>query len=298
MQPAGLIFPIPRPRRAAVLGQGKKQLRTDLTYASIFESRGRGNSEARFDGEIARMAFQFSYGMGNGGEISIEPSLMHASSGALDNIVNDFHDLTGFAGGGREGSTNDQYSMYLAKDGVTAYALEEDQILFGDLPVSWTQVIRDEDQGGPAVSLRATVELPTGDESRGGGSGGVDVAAGVLLERSVGRWTFTGGVDGMHADDPSDFRDADINIRTLLLGSGGVEYRWSDRTSLLMQAVLQMPLTRDLPFEEIDREILDLGFGLSRDLTPGSRLTLSFHEDAVAASGPDLTLYAGLVFNW
>ncbi|MFT5734976.1 MAG: hypothetical protein ACJAZN_002090 [Planctomycetota bacterium] len=298
MQPAGLIFPIPRPRRAAVLEHGKFALRTDVTYSSIFESRGRLDSAARFDGEIARASARLAYGLGGGGEISIEPSALFGSSGFLDQVLNDFHEFTGFAGGGREQTGNGQYAMRLERDGVTAWEFEEDQILLGDLPVSWTQVLRAEDGHGPAVSVRTTIELPTGDEDRGSGSGGIDVGAGVLLERSLGRWTFTGGMDGMQADQPRRFRDAGIDVRTLLLASGGVEYRWSNRTSLLFQAVLQMPLTRDLPFEEIDREILDLGFGISRDLSKGTRLILSFHEDAVAASGMDASLYAGLVFSW
>ena len=120
----------------------------------------------------------------------------------------------------------------------------------------------------------------------------------MILERSLGRWTFTGGVDGVKVSQPTGFRQAGIEVRTLLLVNGGVEYRWSRKTSLLLTAVLQTPLTRDLPFEEIDREILDLGFGLSRDLTDAARLTLAFHEDAVAASGPDLSLFAGLEFSW
>ena len=298
MQPAGLIFPIPRPRRAKVLEAGAREVRPDLTYSSIFESRGRGGSEARFDGEIARLSARLAFGIGNGAEITLEPQLLYGTSGALDEIVDDFHELTGFASGGRGLYGNDQYMMRLVRNGVTAYELQEDQILLGDLPVSWVQQIRPEDQNGPAVSTRLTVELPTGDEDRGSGSGGIDVAAGVLIEQSVGRWTFTGGVDGVKASQPSRFKDAGVGVRTLLLASGGVEYRWSRKMSLLAQAVLQMPLTRDLPFEEIDREILDLGFGIARDLGEGTRLVLSFHEDAVAASGPDLSLYAGLVFSW
>lgn len=298
MQPAGLIFPIPRPRRAKVLEAGAREARADVTYSSIFESRGQGVDAVRFDGEIARASAQLAFGLGGGAEITVEPQVLFGSSGALDQIVDDFHSFTGFAGGGRELFENDQYQMKLVRGGVTAYELQEDQILLGDLPVSWVQSIRPEDSHGPAVSTRLTVELPTGDEDRGSGSGGVDFGAGVLLERSMGRWTFTGGIDGMHASDPTRFRDARVGVRTLLLASGGVEYRWSRKMSLLGQAVLQMPLTRDLSLEEVDREILDLGFGASRDLGGGTRLILSFHEDAVAASGPDLSLYAGLVFSW
>ena len=72
-------------------------------------------------------------------------------------------------------------------------------VRFGDLPITLVSRIREEDGDGPAVAARFTIELPTGDEGRGTGSGGIDAAAGVILERSVGRFTFFGGVDGLYA---------------------------------------------------------------------------------------------------
>ena len=57
-------------------------------------------------------------------------------------------------------------------------------------------------------------------------------------------------------------------------------------------------MTDDLPLEEVDGEILDVGVGVAHDLTRESALTISFHEDAVAASGPDFTLYFGLTFGF
>ena len=102
----------------------------------------------------------------------------------------------------------------------------------------------------------------------------------------------------MLVDQPDRFVEAGIDVRSVFFASGGIEYRWNRHVSLLGQAVLQMPLTRSLSFEEIDREILDLGFGLAFDVSDNGVLTLTFHEDAVAASGPDVMVYAGLAFRF
>lgn len=298
LQPASLIFPSPRPRRGVLLDRGEVRIEAGVAYASIFERKVESFDAADFDGEIARGSLMLSYGASDDFELVIEPSVLFAQSGFLDRIVDEFHAFTGFAGGGRETYPRNLYSMTLERNGVTAYELAEEETLFGDLPISLVARVRGEDDGGPAVAARLTVELPTGDEARGSGSGGIDVAAGVSLEKSVGRWTFFGGADGLLVDQPDSFQDAGIEVRSLLFTSGGVEYRWNRHVSLLGQAVLQMPLTRDLTFEEIDREILDLGFGLAFDVSKGGVLTLTFHEDAVAASGPDLTVYAGLAFRF
>ena len=99
-------------------------------------------------------------------------------------------------------------------------------------------------------------------------------------------------------DTPRAFLDAGLDVDFLLFAGAGAEYRWSDRTSLLLQLQYRSPLTEDLPLEEIDREILDLGVGVAHDLTRESALTISFHEDVVAAAGPDFTFYFGLSFGF
>ena len=297
LQPAAIGFPSPRPARATVAAPGEGRALVDLQYSSIFEREVRPQRAASFDGEVARLAADLTFGVGPGVSLGIEPALYFASSGFLDATVDAFHQLTGLPGGGRESFPRDQYSMELERAGVTAWSLEEDAVLLGDLPLTLTARVQEEGGGRPAIAARLTVEAPTGDVSRGSGSGGWDTAAGVLVERSLGRWTLTGSLDGVQVDRPRAFRDAGIDVDFLLLAAAGAEYRWSDRTSLLLQLQYRSPFTDDLPFEEIDREILDIGVGLATDLGPGQQLTLSFHEDAVAASGPDFVLYAGLAFG-
>ncbi|MEM9381525.1 MAG: DUF3187 family protein [Planctomycetota bacterium] len=297
-QPLGQVFPNPRPRRAQLLEPGTGRATLDLEYSSIFERNVDPGQAASFDGETARVTTRIAYGVGPGTELLVEPAVQFASSGFLDRVVDEFHAFTGFAEGGRDTFPRDQYSMFVENQGRTAWELEENEILLGDLPVTLLVQVRDEDDDGPAIAARVTLEIPTGDESRGGGSGGWDTAAGVLVERSLGRWTLTASLDGVHVDQPRALVEAGVDIRTMLFAAGGVEYRWTDRLSLLGQALFRSPITRSLPFEEIDREILDLGFGAAFDVARDVTLTASFHEDAVAASGPDLTFYLGLAVGF
>jgi hypothetical protein len=72
-----------------------------------------------------------------------------------------------------------------------------------------------------------------------------------------------------------------------------MELRWNDRLSLLTQLLWTSPLTSDIDLEEISREIFDLGLGAAYDMKSGGRLFVSFHEDLVAATGPDFSLLIG-----
>jgi hypothetical protein len=298
LQPAALIFPSPRPARASLPSSGERRALVDLQYSSIFEQNATLEGAARFDGEVGRLAANLLLGLGEGAALALEPSLIFASSGFLDAAVDAFHALTGLPGGGRESAPRDQYAMSLERGGSTAWSLEEDELLLGDLPLTAMMTVLDEGADQPGIAARFTLELPTGSESRGSGSGGWDTAAGVVLEKSSGRWTFTGHLDGVQVDTPRGFLDARLEVDFLLFAGTGVEYRWSDETSLLLQLQYRSPLTDDLPLEEVDGEILDVGVGVAHDLTRESALTISFHEDAVAASGPDFTLYFGLTFGF
>jgi len=298
LQPVGVIFPAPRPSRATLPETGEVRSLVDLQYSSIYERNSTFTEAARFDGELARLAANLLLGVGDGVAFAIEPSLVFASSGFLDAMVDAFHELTGLPGGGRERFPRDQYSMDLSRRGATAWSLEEDQVLFGDLPITGMATVVEEGPGRAGVAARVTVELPTGDVSGGSGSGGWDTAAGVVAEKSSGRWTFTGHLDGVYVDAPRAFLEAGVDVGFLMFAGAGAEYRWSDTTSLLLQLQYRSSLPEDVAFEEIASEILDVGVGVAHDLTRESSRVVSFHEDAIAAAGPDFTLYFGLSFGF
>ena len=177
-----------------------------------------------------------------------------------------------------------------------AYRLEEDRLGFGDVPVVLTHQVRTQDADGPAVAVRAGVELPLGSEGRGFGNGGVDWGVGALLERTWHRWSLFGGLNWISPHQGSSFKDAGVELLDRVELLFGSELRLGPRTSFLVQLSWIGPMTDSIPLEEIDREILDVGVGLARDLAGGGRWTVSFHEDAVAATGADFGVR--LALDW
>jgi hypothetical protein len=292
--PLALIFPGMTPRRATTVEPGQNEALVTLAYSSIFEVNGKAGDRVAFDGELARGSVRIRHGLDAESDLEVEIAAIYATSGFLDAFVQDFHQSTRFADGGRSEVENDQFAMFLREDGERIFEVEEDRVSLADLPIVWTRRIVHEGEGVPAVALRACLELPTGSFERGAGNEKVDYAAGALAEKSFERWTVTGSVDWIFTQRPSSFVGTGVDVSDLLVLQNGWEYRWTEHTSLLAQLSWTSPMTDDFDFEEINREILDVGVGFSHDLGKGVRWLASFHEDAVAATGPDFTLFTGL----
>lgn len=296
--PVAMTFLHPRPRRAVTTPEGRWAVAAQGAYSSIFEEEAAPGQRVYFDGEVARAGVRLRRGLGARTDVEVEVAGLFASSGFLDGIVNDFHSLFGFPDQGREDAEDGQYRMLLRRDGAVIYELEEDRIGLGDLPVAVTHQVRVEDAEGPGVALRVGVELPTGSEEHGFGNGGVDWGAGVLAERSAGRWTFTGALDWTTNAQPEAWRDADVTAKDLAHVQAGAEYRWSDRLSLLAQLFWTSPMTRDYDVEEFNHEIMDLAVGCAWGSPGGPTWFAAFQEDLVAATGPDFGVLLGLAWGF
>jgi len=293
--PLGLTYLSFRPRRARVLEPGRQAFAATTTYSSIFEVNSDASSRVAFDGEFGRTAARWRRGLGRGWDFEVELPFLYTTSGFLDAFVEEFHSVFGLGGGGREFFPRDQFDMSIFTDGQTIYSTAEDQFGIGDVPLILTHQLREETAEQTAVAVRFGVELPTGSESDGFGNGELDLGVGLISERSIGRVSYFGGLDFYLNGASSDFDAAGIDANNLLMAQGGLEYRWSDRLSLLMQIVFQTHgYVNEVELEEIDGRILDLGVGLAADAPGDSHWLLSFHEDVIAAAGADFSV----LFSW
>lgn len=296
--PVALTFLHPLPRRAATTSPGHWEVTAQGGYTSIFEVESAPGERVNFDGEVARASMRFRRGLSDRTDVEFELAAVFASSGFLDQIIDSFHDLFGLPDQGRSSAEQDQYSMRMRRGGQRLYRLDEDELGLGDLPVILTHRVRDEGDGGPAVAVRMGVELPTGSQKMGYGNGGLDYGVGAILERSLGRWTFTGGIDWTQNAQPRSWERADVAAKDMAHVQSGVEYRWNDRVSLVGQLYWTSPMTRDFEVEEFSREILDLSLGLAWGSADGPRWFAAFQEDLVAATGPDFGLLGGVTWSF
>ncbi len=298
IHPLSLTFLAPRPRRAATQARGTTGVEVSAQHVSLhelFETRSRRVS---FDGELTRGSLRLRHGLTERMDIELELGALYASAGFLDGTVEAFHDAFLLPDSGRSLVPKDRYSMHLEVGDSVVYDLEGDRLGFADLPLFLTRNLVREEGALPGVALRLGVELPTGSARRGFGSGRVDWGAGLILEKSLGRFTLGAAVDWIDAGNPRSFEAAGLEARDSFSGQLGLEFRAAQRLSLLAQLVGSRSLLPEFGLEEVDEDVLDLGVGFARDLSGSGRLVVSFHEDLVALAGPDFGIRVALVFGF
>jgi hypothetical protein len=291
-QPIKLTYLAFRPRAAETEPDGKLALSAISQYSNIFENGFSDTEKVVLDGETWRNSLVARYGLSHWSDIEIEIPIMYASGGFLDPIIEDYHHALGLPNGGRDQRPQDAYEMSVQTHGATAYTLDEYRVGLGDIPIVFTQQLREQDGGAPSLAARFGVELPTGSESGGFGNGKLDAGAGMLAQFACGRWTTTGALDYVHAGGSSTFTAADVHPSPQADAQLGVEYRWSDGASILSGLVLDSPVTQDIHLKEIDKPILSLDLGVAWDVADRSQLYFGFTEDVISKSGPDI------VFNF
>ncbi len=283
-----------RPRRPIAEPLGRVGVEVTSAYSSIFRNFSNVSEKVTIDGELWENAVVARAGVAPGGDLEVEVPVLYASRGFLDHFVDAWHSLFGFSDGLRNTRPDDAFEMDMSTGGKRVYHFDEDEPSLGDVPVIWTQEIVGEDRAPFALAVRGGLELPTGSESRGAGNGAFDWGGGFVAERSIERWTFFGGVDGMKNGNPSAFDAAGISLAPQVDAELGGEYRWNDSLSWISDLVFTSAMTHDFGLHVINRPILDLGVGAAWDTGVDSRWMLTFHEDLISNSGPDF----GVMVTW
>jgi hypothetical protein len=282
-----------RPRRAATQPENTASIAVQEAYSSIYNTGQTSTSNLVFDGEISRTSIALRRALSDRTDIEVEVAAVFATAGFMDSFIEVYHHILGLPNEHREDRPKDDYEMKLVKDGNVAYQLEGDELGVADVPIVVTHALQVESEHAPAISARAGIELPTGSDEKGFGNGKFDYGAGVLAEKSFGRWTTTGAVDYTWPGTADSLEHAGIHSQDGFDLQLGIEYRWNDHMSLLLGVILLPPVTHDILLKQIDDQILSIDVGCAWDIGERSKLTVGLEEDAIANAGPDFTLMAG-----
>lgn len=294
--PLLLTFPHLGLRRAVVQPTGQLALSGSLSYSSIFENVQSAPYDVRFDAELARAQVRARCGLAAGVELEAETGLLHGGGGSFDSFISAWHDFFGFPNSGREAASDDEFDVHVIKGTDEAYSLAPNELGLQDLALTLSFGGEQAEPGRWSSLVRATIELPTGSESAGFGNGEFDFGLGWCGERGAGRATWFLAASWVHAERADSFVGTGIDIAERIELGAAWEFRLTEQTSLVAQLELLSPITFDVPEEELEAPIADLGLGILRDLGLDARLFLAFQEDLISAAGPDFALVAGL--NW
>jgi hypothetical protein len=232
------------PERAIPLPRGTWNIRFDLVEANLLARDQHGTDAFLFDFELTRANLALQYGVVDQLAVGLEIPVLYTWQGFLDGPIEWFEEATGFERSIRFERPQYLFDYTLHKDGRTALKGTSGAIGIGDIGLSAKMLLYQEGRLAPAIAGRFALKLPTGDADRALGSGEVDVALGVALEKTFGPLRLYLN-SGLTIPTGNPFAGTGIDsvpmLSTFLTG----EYRLTERFSILLQLNAVTPPVRN-----------------------------------------------------
>lgn len=291
--PTQLLFLQHFPDVAGPVSAGRLLLHwnTALTNTIIWERSGEVTEHTNI--EMVRTVLDLRRGLFSGVEAGIEVPFLYIYGGALDGFIRWVERVVGDEQASRKDGKDEDfvYQVKHNENGSVLVESEEDTLGLGDIALKVKARLCIEGDWLPAVSARASLKLPTGDDSRALGSGRTDWGAGLLLEKSFAAWTFYVNGDVLAPGDA--FGDQGFNLRPYLSAMGAAEFRVSEPLGVVAQVRTDTQVLHR-------KQVTDVLLGLNWAPAPDLSFQFGFAED-VLDSGPhsaDVSFFFNASRRW
>ena len=255
-----------------------------LSHSSVYLVRASSEWFLGLDMEITELNLIFKRNIRDFIELGVDLPLVSFSSGFMDSFINSYHEAFGFPDYGRSNRPDNKFLYEVTRKGVLIIKGENGRIGLGDIRFMFKKPIL---KGDPAISIKADVELPTGDAKTGYGSGSIDAGVAVLIDKKLSKEmkaycnlgvVFPGSLKGYEK----------VRLREFIYGGGGVEAALWKNFSLLGQVFMQGSPFPKTDISSVDRMAVLLSLG-GRYYLGNSSFELSFTEDPNTSGAPDFT---------
>lgn len=275
---------------------GAVELRADATYSSMFLSGSSAGGANRFvmDGEYLRARLGVRVGLPGDLQVGLDLPVAHTTGGVLDPFVIRWHDWFGLPDQNRDVAPRDRFRVEAVHQGAIAYRLDEEDLRLMDVPVvlKWNALPATE--GGLGLALRCGVEVPTGDQDRGIGNGGVDYAFGALAEWRPAGFTLHAHAGHSLVATPDRARQAGLSYADIGAAGLGVAVPLWQGWEGLAQVEWESSTLRRLGFDRAARDQILLWLGGRARLARGLHVEFAVGEDLSGFVAPDFSVFAGV----
>jgi len=300
--PIQLLFLQPTPDRAEPLPESRYSLSLTTASTNTLQWGKLDPYYGSMNMEMIRTSMELKYGISSGFEAGMSIPYVHGYGGFMDHSILEFEEFFHVARNirekeGQHGRTN-TYTYFIKKNDKAFIEGKERSSGFGDLSLRVKRKIWEEGEGVPCLSARFSVKIPTGDEDRAFGSGEVDYALGLLLQKTVKKVTAYLNADVIFPGQA--FEQADVSLRTFYEIMLGAEYKLSERFSGLMQLYYITRPFEDTGLEMLDRRIWNSLLGVSYRTKTGLYVQGGLVEDFFASSntGADISFFLNVGKNF
>ena len=303
--------PLPDPDNGALSGMFTLPLSTEgatLLSAGQFSAYGNlfvsshaivesfGDETLVLDGETTRLELDFRYGLTSRLEIGLRVPYVWHEPGALDSLIEAWHDALGLPQSRRDIREKDllEFSYSDASGQIFDYRSRSDG--FGDIRL--LAGYRVASSPNHVTALRFGIKLPTGDADRFHGSGGTDFSIGIAGDWNTlfGRSRLNGFYRALVNVIGEPERLADRYEDLVWQISTGLGYRVTPAFELRAQAIARTA-NYDSKIEVLGQNSFWLMVGANIDIGERFRLSLGVGEDLKVRSAPDVSFQVGLRYR-
>jgi hypothetical protein len=295
--PAQLTVMHMPPARAATLGPEGVQLNLTAAYSSLFLFGDSVDRSWFMDGEYLRAGAGLRWGLGDGFEFAFEVPVAHTSGGFLDSFLIAYHDAFGFPDQGREDSPRNEFEISAQESLRVTWQVERDSLELLDVPLQLTKELIAPRPGSVGLAVRGGLELPTGDDERGYGSGELEPSLGALVEYDAFGIGFTGHVQHTWAGTPGPAKRSGLHFADVTSIGAAAELPLSDDVHAFVQVEWETSTLRNFDLQVTDRDQCLLWVGGRWHATSTLGFELGFGEDLAGLVSPDFTAWLGMVWN-
>ncbi len=284
------LFPLtlhagqPAPERAAL----EDSLTAAISHSSTYLIGRSSSWSIKLDMEITEISLRYRRVVADSLELGISLPVLILSNGFMDGFLDAYHSSFGFPDYGRSKRPLNSF-LYKVRRGGDLIVKGRNGIGPGDIGLSLKRSMIDSDRVN--LSVKAHIELPTGDAKGGYGNGSVDAGLSVLADIPIREdiltsWNigvvFPGRLKGYESVDLKDF----------LYGTVAVEALLGKRLGLVLQLQGHSRILPETGISSVDGNALLVSLG-GRYYGEKGSLELSLTEDLNTTAAPDFILNIG-----
>ena len=306
MNPFTQIFGLPTASSSHLLARHESYLQLNGDVANNSIQSDSDGERIRLDGETYRMALIWKRGIAEDWQIGIElPYLIHYE-GAMDGMIENWHDIFGLSNADREDWPRNRLVYRYENNEGEQVLVNRNRNGVGDLVLSLSHAPVWDLGSHRRIALHASLKLPTGDADELLGSGSVDLALWVSgwEQRSVWRWPLEiYGQAGVLLKGEADLLQ-DLQRDVVFFGALGLgwrAYNWLDLKAQvdahsshydsdldqLGGAALLLTVGGSIHLDGDSRRIdISIGENLTTDTVPDFMINLAYVHDFDFAQNP------------
>ena len=287
------------PDTAATLEDRKFKVGIDYS-ASNTMAKGGGpgqDYDILIDTEVQSLELNIKYGLSDRIEVEAAAPYLAINKGYLDSFISEFEKAFFSAPADvRKDREKHEYGYSVKYKNRYLINTSDASSGLGDIVLSSKfKIVDGRGLNGPALSVKASVKLPTGDKGDFLGSGKFDYGIGFLADKKLLEKLYGYlNINAVLIDKPNALSDLDIES-VIYLGVIAFEYMFTDRLSMVTQLVgSTSPYPDDSNTDIMSNEVLGVNVGFNYAFSDNVIWDMSFYENAMQASSADFSLKTGM----